>query len=209
MDDASGQPTEDAGDGPLDSQWTPAALAAYRAAADRLVETLREHVRLTVERQGRQRELHGYFASAEQLQAAVNAFAEAEFDWCGSFPVRTDLHHDDEEVDDGPVADPTLEQAPVVSVLGRWDYLVTDGAALVEHGRRAYLQAWPQDTEDDAAVRVTDVEGAVNEILHGPQLPELDDARGLQPLRSSALVVRHAGTSEDEFFHAPFALLHD
>jgi hypothetical protein len=203
-DDHSGATDDDV----VDTQWTSAALTAYRASAERLVQRLREHVHLTGQRQGRQRELAGYFASAEGLQQSVNGFAEAEFAWCGSSPVRTEESSEAvEEPEDGPVADPSLVEAPVVSVLGRWDYLVTDAAALLEHGRAAYLQAWPDDTDDDALVRVVDVEDAVLETLHGRQLPELEAAAGLEPLWSTVELVRHAGTSEDDFLADPFGVL--
>lgn len=209
MDDERRHLTEDPDDELIETQWTSAALAAYRASADHLVQQLLEHVRLTGERQGAQRELGEHFASAERLQEAVNAFAEAEFDWCGSFPVRTELSNEPEEPQNGFAADPALEEAPVVSVMGRWDYLVTDGAALIDHGRNAYLQAWPQDTDDDAAVRVADVQSAVREILHAAELPKLEAAPGLQPLLSALELRRHAGTGMNDFTEDPFALLYE
>lgn len=209
VDDERADLTEDADDEVVETQWTPGALTAYRASADHLVQRLLEHVRLTGERRGAQRELGEYFASAEALQEAVTAFAGAEFDWCGSFPVATEMLNDDEEPQDGVVADPALEEAPVVSVLGRWDYLVTDGAALVEHGRSAYRQTWPQDSDDDAAVQVVDIESAVRAIVHAAALPELDAAPGLQPLLSALELRRHAGTGMDDFIKDPFALLYD
>ena len=208
VDDERGDQIDGTGDDVVDTQWTSSALAAYRASAEQLVQRLHEHVRLTSERQGRQRESEGHFASAERLQQAVNEFAEAEFAWCGSFPVRIEEPSaSDEELEDGPVGDPALAQAPVVSVLGRWDYMVTDAAAFLEHGRGAYLRAWPDDTDDDAQVRVVDVESAVFETLHGPRLSALEEAAGLEPLWSTARVVRHAGTSEDEFLDDPFGVL--
>jgi hypothetical protein len=158
-----------------------------------LTQRLASHVRLTAARHGRQRELEAYIASAEQVQEALNAFAESEFGWCGSFPVRTSGSLDDdwdEDVDEGLPTD----EAPVVSVLGRWDYVVTDAAALMDEGRSAYLRTWPKDTVDDANVRVTSVESAMGEILHSASLRELDEAPGLRPVSSSLELVRHDGT---------------
>jgi hypothetical protein len=153
------------GDGPkaaAETQWTDEASRAYKARAEVLTQRLASHVRLTAARHGRQRELEAYIASAEQVQEALNAFAESEFDWCGSFPVRTSGSLDDdwdEDVDEGLPTD----EAPVASVLGRWDYVVTDAAALMDGGRSAYLRTWPKDTVDDANVRVTSVESAMGE----------------------------------------------
>lgn len=205
MDDLHSESPEDF----AETQWTQDALSAYRASAELLVQRLGEHVRLTSSRQGRQRETSAYFASAHQVQEALDAFAEAEFDWCGSFPVATSgsLQDDeDEDADEGPMGDPSLQDAPVVSVLGRWDYVVTDAAALMEHGRRAYLEAWPKDTADDSQVRVISVESAIREILHAAKLCDLEQVPGLEPAISTVELVRHAGTSEDEFLKDPFAV---
>lgn len=108
-------------------------------------------------RDGRQRELQGYFASASGLQEAARAFCEAEFDLCGSVPLAL-MRHDDEEDEDGDQDD-----GSVLPVVGRWDYRITDPDALVDAGRRAYLNAWPDDPLEDAG-------SAVGEILHGDGL---------------------------------------
>ena len=205
MDDQHSDNPEDF----AETQWTQGALSAYTTSAELLVQRLQEHVRLTTARQGRQREMDAYFASSQQVREALDAFAEAEFDWCGSFPVPTSGSlgdDDDEDTDEAPVSDPSVEQAPVVSVLGRWDYVVTDAAALMEHGRSAYLKAWPEDTADDADVTVRSVEGAIYEILHGAPLRNLDQAPGLEPVISTVELVRHQGMSEDEFLEDPFAV---
>ncbi|WP_369069378.1 hypothetical protein [Kineococcus terrestris] len=195
-----------------DGTWTQEALADYRRRAQELIAAVTAHVDLTARRGGRQRELPAYFASAEGVRRAVDAFTEAEFAWCGSFPVRAggggeEDEEFDEEFDEGPVADPSVAEAPVLSVLARWDYVVTDVEALLRRGREGYLTAWPQDTEDDAVVRVHDPESAVREILHGPQLPVLDDTPGLEPAASFLEVVRHAREDEEAVWEDPFGVL--
>jgi len=123
--------------------WTAPALNTYLSKVADLRLALAEHADLVSTRVGRQQELSAYFASAAQLQQAVNAFAEAEYDWCGSFPVRGD--DVDEDVFDAEELGEVLEDevssqpAGVVTVLGRHDYVITDAAAVVEHGRSAYL----------------------------------------------------------------------
>lgn len=189
----------------VDTMWTAEALAAYRSRAQACIQRLQEHVDLTTARHGRQREMEAYFASVEQLREALNAFAVAELDWCGSTPVPINEPFDDDD-DDESVGDPSLDQAPVVSVIGRWDYMVTDAAALMEHGRRSYLKAWPDDTADDAERQSSTVESAIHQILHGAPLPKLDDSPGLEFLISTVELVRHPGTSEDELVGDPFAI---
>ncbi|TNM64530.1 hypothetical protein FHN55_13470 [Streptomyces sp. NP160] len=191
--------------------WSPESLEQYRARAQELSRVLAEHAALVEQRAGRQRELEDYVVSAERLQGAVNAFAEAEFAWCGSFPVRTsEADEDGDEDGDGgvwPLPDPSLAEAPVISVLGRWDYVVTDADELVAHGRDSYRAAWPEDDDEDAALRVQTVLDAVRETLHEAPLPRLDDAPGLQPSASVVQLVQHAGTSEEELTEDPFGLV--
>jgi len=213
-DDAAENITDDAAgadsDGAFDTLWTPEALTDYRRRGRDLIAALTAHIELTAQRAGRQRELPPYFTSAEEVQSAVNAFTEAEFAWCGSFPVRAGEQEEEEEewgFDDGPVADPSVAEAPVLSVLGRWDYVITDVEALLRHGREGYLTAWPQDTQDDADLRVQDSESAVREILHGPPLLVLDEAPGLQPTMSFVEVVRHDRQDEDAVLADPFGVL--
>ena len=190
----------------LDTQWTSIARVAYEARAQELAQTLLEHVALTSGRNGRQRELEPYFSSADRLSRAVAAFAEAEFDWCGSFPVSV-RGANDEEGDDEWEDEDDNSDAPVLSVLGRWDYRIVDPQVLIQEGRAAYLTAWPDDTEDDAEVRVQTTEGAVRELLHAGVLQPLEQSEGLYSLISIVEVVTHAGTPEQEFVDDPFAIL--
>ena len=191
----------------LDTQWTAAARAAYVARARELSQVLLEHIALASSRSGRQRELEPYFTSAERLSKAVADFAEAEFDWCGSFPVSVRGETDDEGEDEWE-AEEDDSDAPVVSVLGRWDYRIVDPQLLMQEGRAAYLTAWPDDTQDDAEVRVQTTEGAVRELLHAAVLQPLERSEGLQSLISAVELVTHAGTAEEEFMDDPFAILH-
>ena len=194
----------------LDTQWTSAALNAYEARAQELAQTLLEHAALTAGRNGRQRELEPYFSSAERLSRAVAAFAEAELDWCGSSPVSVRGANDeegDDEWEDDDEDDDDSSDAPVLSVLGRWDYRIVNPQILIQEGRAAYLTAWPDDTEDDAEVRVQTTEAAVRELLHAGILQPLEQSEGLDSLISTVELVTHAGTPEQEFVDDPFAIL--
>jgi len=189
----------------LATQWTAAARAAYEARARELAQTLLEHVALTSGRSGRQRELGPYFSSAERLSTAVAAFAEAEFDWCGSFPVSVRSAEAEEDTDEWEEA--ADSDIAVLSVLGRWDYRIVDPQMLIREGRAAYLTAWPDDTQDDTEVRVQTTKAAVAELLHAGILQPLERSAGLQPLLSTVELVTHAGTPEQEFNDDPFAIL--
>ena len=178
-----------------DTQWTSAAKARYEECANGFVEAVRDHVQLTLAREGRQREDALYFTSLTRLAEAGSTFADAEFDWCGTFPLLSDDDDDDGEDED---EDETGGDNTVVSVLGRWDYRITAPDAVIDAGKQAYRTAWPQDTEEDARVRVDSVGRAVNEILHGGDLDALNAAPGLEPYQSSINVLIHDGRDDDE-----------
>lgn len=113
----------------------------------------------------------------------------------------------DDEGDDEWENEDDNSDAPVLSVLGRWDYRIVDPQALIQEGRAAYLTASPDDTEDGAEVRVQTTEGAVRELLHAGILQPLEQSEGLDPLISTVELVTHAGTPEQDFVDDPFAIL--
>jgi hypothetical protein len=189
------------------TQWTDAARAVYATRAEEFIAALREHVASNLSRAGRQRELEDYFRSQTRVADTAHAFADAEFDWCGASPLPLrDAEGDDGWDDEGEEEDKD-GTAGVLSVVGRWDFRVTDSAAVVEAGRQAYLRAWPDDTPDDAAYRVEDVGQAAGELMHGDDLAALHAAPGLQPYRFAITVVPHDG--EDDFDNNPYKLAMD
>lgn len=135
----------------VDTQWTGTAKAAYARRAEDFMGALQKHVELTLGRQGRMRELADYAPSQLAVSEAANAFADAEFDWCGSVPLTLIPDDEDDEDWDDEHEESACGSNGVISVVGRWDYRVTDPDALVESGRRAFLNAWPDDTPDDAS----------------------------------------------------------
>lgn len=189
----------------VETRWTDAAKAVYATRAEEFIAALREHVAWNLTRAGRQRELEGYFRSQTRVLDAAHAFADAEFDWCGASPLP--LRDADGDDWDDEEAEDTAGTTGVLSVVGRWDFRVTDSAALVEAGRQAYLRAWPDDTPDDATYRVEDVGQAAGELMHGDDLAALQAAPGLQPYRFAVTVVPHDG--EDDFDNNPYRLAMD
>lgn len=157
---------------------------------------LRAHVELTLAREGRQRELEAYFKSSGSLGEAARAFVDAEWDWCGSLPIP--LAPPDGEEEDWDDEEEPEPGGSFLSVVGRWDFRVTDETALVEAGRRAYLAAWPNDTPEDAAIRAHDPQSAAGEILHGDDVRALNEATGLEPLRSTIQYWTHDGQDDGE-----------
>jgi hypothetical protein len=113
------------------------------------------------------------------------------------------MHKFDDEEDEDEYEEE--DDGPVLSVVGRWDYRVTDPDALVDAGRRAYLNYFTEDTVEDAALRVVDVVSAAGEILHGDALSDLQAASGLEQHQFFVQVVTHEGA--DDFDNNPFGLV--
>jgi hypothetical protein len=188
-------------DSSADTQWSDAARERYLRATEELIAALKAHSALTAERRGRHRELDPYFASSEALEKAAQAFNESELEWCGSWPLSLadqDLDEfDDDEDDDEPTG-------PVLSGLFRWDFTITDEAAVIEAGRSAYRGAWPSDTDADLAV--PDIGRAATEIVHATGWLGLENTPGLERRAEWLTFVTHDGEPDDMDEEDPFAI---
>ena len=190
-----------------DTQWTEAAKRAYGLRAQELIEALQAHLTANLTRSGRQKELQPYFESADRVMASARAFNEAEFDWCGSFPLglRPDANEGEDEED---LVD-ELVGGDILSVLGRWDLRITDEDAVLAAGRAAYLRAWPDDTQEDAEIRVQNVGDAAGELVHADGLTGLHAPAGLQLQRDVTGFVVHEGEDDETFDSDPFGITRD
>lgn len=134
------------------------------------------------------------FAASERLLPAVLAYADAQFDYTGTaFPFGV-LHEyaeredeEEEDEDDRTGDQPTRG----VSVLQRRDYRVTDEAAVIAAGRRAYLRIWPADEGAAAAADVTHLGRALYQVAHADGWHSLDQVDGLRPKAGRVVVVQH------------------
>lgn len=190
----------------VETQYSEAAKGEYRRRADEFVAALREHVELVSMRKGREREMPQYIDSTTTLENAAEAFNDAEFEWCGSFPLALASTGDDEDdLDDGE--EPERPRNPVVTMVGRWDFRITDEDALIESGRAAYLDAWPDEDREDAETRVQSLVEAAAEVSHGGGPEALEAADGLEPERATFEFVLHDGGDDEEFEDDPFAIV--
>jgi hypothetical protein len=190
-----------------ETQWTDTAKQAYQERADQLVEAIRAHVAFATARSGRQKEMGAYFDSADNVMEAAQAFNDAEFDWCGSSALSLLLEDEDDEDDDLDAGEP--RPGNLLSVLGRWDFRITDESAAVAAGRRAYLSAWTADTAEDAEIRVQHVGDAAAELMHAHGLEAIGAAEGLAPERDTVVFLVHDGEEDDTFEDDPFAIAQD
>jgi hypothetical protein len=83
--------------------------------------------------------------------------------------------NDDEEPDEEP-----LPAGTRLSIRLREDVIVADPQRLIEAGRRAYRDRWPDDSDDEVDANVSDVINALHELVHDPWLlAEYDEEDGL------------------------------
>jgi hypothetical protein len=195
----------------VETQWTPQARAAYGQRLEELHAALDAHAAVVLDRSGRESEMKGYFASADRLARAAAAFADSEFDLCGSSALNVDVEEDAFEDDDADEVwgSEAVATGEVLSILGRWDYRVIDEAATIAAGRDAYLRAWQDATEEDASIRVQDVEHAVGELMHTDGLAVLGDTPGLQLERDTVFVLTHEGDGDEAYDVDPFGIVRD
>lgn len=178
------------------TQFTPAGAERLRAAAAELAAAVTAHAEAVASVTG-EAGMPEVFAASDRLLPAVLAYADAQFDLTGNdFPFGV-LHSyaENDETDDEPQTEDVGDDgAPVsgttdVSVLQRHDLRVTDEAAVLAAGRRAYLRSWPDDDADAAAADVTHLGRALYQLAHADGWDAVGEAPGLRSTGRSVLVI--------------------
>jgi len=177
----------------VETPWSQDAKRSYQACAEAFIDALRDHVRRNLERSGHENEIGAYLESAMRLRDVADGFNESEFDWCGSLPLALDSDDDDIEEEDHE----ERGSGDVLSLIGRWDFRVTDEKKVLRAGRRAYRRAWPRESKKDAKHRVRDLESAAAEVMHAAGLAGLDEVEGMCLERwSNSFVVQDATATD-------------
>lgn len=164
--------------------WTAEGAALLLQADDALVEAIRTHTAAVTGLRGEDQSAE-VFASGDQLRHAVLAYADAQFEYTGiGFPLgiihQFDDDEEDDDVDHGPVAG--------VSVLRRTDYVVSNEAAVIKAGRKAYRRVRPEDDAAAAAADVTHLGRALYQLAHADGWDNLDDVKGLDRVGEVVIV---------------------
>lgn len=159
-----------------DVQWTDHARDQFRAATVALVGVIQEHSRVLLAMTGRQADYPVLFESGDRLAEAAEAFADAQFELSGTWP---SFEVDDEDDDEGDADEDEQDPPARISVLHRADYRVVDPVALMEAGRQAYRQAWPDNTDEDATEDVSHLGRALYQVMHAGGLAALGHTPGL------------------------------
>ena len=173
--------------------WTDQRRAAFAQAAEEAIETLRLHVATVTAATGEGDQLR-ILGSGETVEEAFVALGRAESDLtAASSPfsalVQNEDWDDDDEEDEEP--DPLDESAQFnqLSVLIRRDYRLTSESAVLDAGRAAYAQVWPDDSAEAAAEDVSHLGRAIYQITHAGGFEALDDVQGLDPTAGIALIL--------------------
>jgi hypothetical protein len=74
-----------------------------------------------------------------------------------------------------------VDVGEVIGVVSRVDYRITDPAAVLAAGRRAYLDVRPEDDEEDAAADVTDIGQALYQRAHAAGEERAEEALRTTP----------------------------
>jgi hypothetical protein len=180
--------------------WTSQGAARLLATGAQLAAAILAHAD-TVAAATSHAEMQEVFAAGDGLLPAVLAYADAQFDYTGTgFPFGV-LHqvaeHDDDDDDDDDD-----EATAGVTVLQRRDYRVTDEAAVLDAGRRAYLRVWPEDDDAAAAADVTHLGRALYQLAHADGWHSLDQVEGLRTTGGAVVVLQQdelLGPDPDEW----------
>ncbi|GAA2007037.1 hypothetical protein JL107_03695 [Nakamurella flavida] len=176
--------------------WTDERRAAFAQAAEEAIEVLRLHVATVTAATGEAEQL-AILRSGDTVTDAFGVLADAEFDLTAASSPLSPLARTEEWADDEDDGEEDGEPDPLddtaefnqLSVLTRRDYRLTSEAAVLDAGRAAYAQAWPDDSAEAAAEDVNHLGRAIYQITHAGGFDALDDVPGLDPTAGIALVI--------------------
>jgi hypothetical protein len=82
------------------SRFTPETRTAYTARVDELIAALRSHADLVLTLDASTVDDPAREASVLRLREAAETFDDAEWDWCGRYPLDVEYVEDDEDDDE-------------------------------------------------------------------------------------------------------------
>ncbi len=149
-------------------QFTDQTREALQRAVAAVTYGLREHADVLTGLRGGTNDIRAVFAANRAVERLLDAWNDAVFDLTGTLPVSLDVADEDEEDDDTDEDVDVLDLADAdpLSVVERWDLVVTDADALVHAGREAHRRLWPEETDRDAEVAVPSAAQALYTLLH-------------------------------------------
>jgi hypothetical protein len=183
--------TDDADDDFLDTQWTDEAKTRFVGASRELIAAIEKHVETVTDPTQRR---PGDWEPGELLRKAAVAYADAQLDYSGSFDPFGSLNEwDDEDEDDSDDEDEdeSAEPIPIVSILYRADFGVTDESEVEAAGQAALQKLDPERGEVTLGLG-----GAIYQLVHVDGIESLNRAPGLMPLGAVTQVIDPADELE-------------
>ena len=111
--------------------------------------------------------------------------------------------------DDTTTPPATTPEGSVLTVVGRWDFHVTDREALLTAGRAAYRMNQPDAGAAEALQVVTTAEQATHELLEAGGVDAVYDADGVEPERVFTVALTHDEDDDESFEADPFAIAYE
>lgn len=146
-------------------QYSDESRRRLRAAANAFVKEIEQHTARLLELGGGSGQALEVFELHDTLRRAAASWDDAVFDHTGTFPLAIEIDEDDDaQDDDGYDAEEDAPSEVSVSVVSRWDIEVTSVEEVVAAGREAHRRNNPDESEEDARLRIGDA--AVGQALY-------------------------------------------
>ncbi|MFY0408124.1 hypothetical protein [Solicola sp. PLA-1-18] len=185
--------------------WTDAGRARVRAAAQTLSGVLAAHAGALAEAGP---DDAATVADADAvLLSACQEYADAQWELTARLSPLWPIEDEDEEpvgsdpfpgappVDASPAGD---VEPQIVAVAHRHDYLLQDAAAVIEAGRRAYVDQLAPGESPDVDADVATVGQAMHQVVHASGIDALRTLAGLEPVVGLTVYLDLPLTAEDE-----------
>lgn len=165
-------------------QYTDESREALTTATERLIDTLRRHTDYLLGLRGGTAELAGLFDQQQAMNDMVASWNEAVSDHTGTSAVYL-IDDDDDEDEDDDDEEEAVQAGELISVVSRFDLVVTDPDAALESGRKAHRRMWPDENDEDTEAAVGRVVDALYSVGHEAgepwfELPGVEPAGGIR-----------------------------
>ena len=137
-------------------QYSDESRQRLRTASDAFIAAIEQHTVALTGLKGGSSSLPTLFELNDTVRRAAAVWDDAVGDHTGTFPIAVELPDENDQDEEDDEGGPDLEAVESVSVVSRWDLAVVDVDSLIRAGRSAWRRLWPEESEEDAAVSISD-----------------------------------------------------
>ncbi|TXK19686.1 hypothetical protein [Homoserinibacter sp. GY 40078] len=185
--------------------WTAEGAEQLRAAARAASDAILAHAERVAALSG-DAQTPKVFESALSLAEVIAEFTDAQYAYTGTTVPLGAIYSFIDAMSENE--EPEAVDVPGISVYQRRDYEVLDEESVMQAGRDAFREAWPDATDEDAAADVTTLGGALYQIAHaGGGWSALDRVQSLGVTGATVIVVPTEvtlGSDPDSWPEDPF-----